>query len=261
MLVMEKTHDCSEPQRCWNCIQGFEGPSWEVAYSFIKLSFVKFRHKWIFSKTEAKQYVLFFSGSEDINPQVLENSFCHTVPEVWAFAWLVQPSLGTPLTGGVLKLPWTHVVLSLAVWQCLGHCPLPFTQDCFKQILPHKCPKALLSTTSCINVLSSPPALYSVPFAFCNPYGRQTDEIKMLASFLFCLWHRPSQLFLKPVSSILPQFSKSALPFLLTEFSLESDVWHSSKPWTQKSFGDLISKYHSCPVDLPLAISVSLVLP
>lgn len=235
-----------------------------MAYSFIKLPFVKFRHKCIFSKTEAKQYVLYFSGSEDINPQVLENSFCDTIPEVCAFAWLVQPfSWNSPLTGGVSELPWTRVVFffffTVSLWQYLGHCPLPFTQDCFKWFLPHKCPKALLSTTSCRNVLSS--VLYSALFAFCNPYGRQTDEIKMLASFPFCLLHPPSRLLFKPVSSILPQFSKSALSSSSQSSQLNLTFGTHQNPEPRKPSEISHLRSPSCPVDRLLAVSVSLVLP
>lgn len=206
---------------------------------------------------------------------VLLRLWRHKSPGAWEFllwyhSWSVRLCLTSAALLLELSLNWRCFRIALdscshfffftvSLWQYLGHCPLPFTQDCFKWFLPHKCPKALLSTTSCRNVLSS--VLYSALFAFCNPYGRQTDEIKMLASFPFCLWHPPSRLLFKPVSSILPQFSKSALSSSSQSSQLNLTFGTHQNPEPRKPSEISHLRSHSCPVDRLLAISVSLVLP
>lgn len=194
----------------------------------------------------------------EINDQVLEYSFCYTIHEVWPLlgSAVVLPELF--LNWGCFRLPWTrkscHSLFS-------GSLSSSFYTEIVSLDFSH-----INVHLWCFSLQEAAwtffPALQLCSSLFCplcllQPRWKANRWVKNARLFPF-LSLASLYNFFKAASSVLPQFYRSAPPFLLPEFSLESDT----KSWTQKNL--LRAAYlrsHSTPVDLNLTSSVSLILP
>lgn len=144
----------------------------------------------------------------EINDQVLEYSFCYTIHEVWPLlgSAVVLPELF--LNWGCFRLPWTrescHSLFS-------GSLSSSFYTEIVSLDFSH-----INVHLWCFSLQEAAwtffPALQLCSSLFCplcllQPDGRQTDELKMLASFPFCLWH-PSTTFLRQHPLSCPSFTE-----------------------------------------------------